>query len=72
LTPPAWVRREIRPFAKNIDDLKTHAWNETFRARITGDGVDPMSFQEQLTQSAKEGWDELSPPDAPGPPECED
>jgi hypothetical protein len=59
LTSPEWARREIRPFAQYIDYLKTHAWDETFRARITGDGVDPLAFLEQLTESAKEGWDEL-------------
>ncbi len=58
-TPNEWLSREIVPFNTYVSYLKEHPWTDGFRAEVTGEGTDPLQFLEEITSSAKAGWDRL-------------
>jgi len=57
--PPQWARREIVPLADYVAYLKDHPWDKEFRAKVTGDGTDPLVFLEELTHKAKDAREDL-------------
>jgi len=53
--PNEWLTREIVPLHRYVSYLKQHPWDRTFRAKVTGDGKDPIEFLEAMTASAQKG-----------------
>jgi len=53
--PNKWLSREIVPLQRYVSYLKEHPWDDAFRAKVTGNGKDPIEFLETVTTSARQG-----------------